>query len=135
MSRKYKVTSVIVINENEEVLCIKRSESCRSFKGYWNFPGGGVEQGESAVDGAIRELYEETNLTARKKDLHYFQKHYTPRLEINYFITFDYSGEIILNNESTEYKWLKPHKIKLNEFIPLPVKMLDEIEDFIKENQ
>jgi len=135
MSRKYKVSSIIVVNEDGQVLAIKRSQKCRSFKGFWNFPGGGVEQNESAAEGAKRELYEETNLSIEKKDLHYFKKYYTPTLEVNYFITFVYNGDIILNEESTDYKWFNLSKIKLNEFIPLPVKMLDEIEDFIKENQ
>lgn len=34
-------------------------------KGFWGFPGGHVEMGETAAEAAVRELAEETGLTAR----------------------------------------------------------------------
>jgi 8-oxo-dGTP diphosphatase len=135
MSRKNKVSIVIVVNDDDEVLAIKRSDDCRSFKGYWNFPGGGVEIGESALSGAMRELFEETSLIVNKKDLYHFKSHKTPALDVKYFITFNYDGDILLNNESTDYKWYNLSKIKLNEFVPMPINMLDELEDFIREKR
>lgn len=50
---------VIVINENNEVLIEERSDD-----GNFDFPGGGVDLGETAEDAAKRELYEETGLEA-----------------------------------------------------------------------
>lgn len=46
--------------ENIEVLLIKRKNE--PFKDCWAFPGGFVEEGESAEEGAKRELEEETSL-------------------------------------------------------------------------
>ena len=37
--------------------------------GCWNGYGGGIESGETAVDAAIRELFEESRLRARADDL------------------------------------------------------------------
>ena len=34
-------------------------------RGFWSLPGGKVERGEAAVEAAMRELLEETNITAR----------------------------------------------------------------------
>lgn len=37
--------------------------------GAWDFPGGGVHQGEDIRRGALRELYEEVGITLSPKDL------------------------------------------------------------------
>ncbi|MEY9840496.1 methyltransferase, FxLD system [Streptacidiphilus sp. EB103A] len=42
----------------------------RSTRGMWELPGGRIETGEPVTDGALRELTEETGLTARPEDTH-----------------------------------------------------------------
>ncbi|MXG30232.1 methyltransferase, FxLD system [Streptomyces sp. YIM 132580] len=42
----------------------------RSTRGMWELPAGGVESGESAQAAAVRELAEETGLTAKTADAH-----------------------------------------------------------------
>ena len=55
----------IVRGENGSILMLLRNYHDTFEPGKWGLPGGKIEQGESARDGAIRELKEETNLTAR----------------------------------------------------------------------
>ena len=50
-------TSVIIVNEFNEVLLQKRSDNL-----LWGLPGGLLEIEESIEEGAIREVKEETNL-------------------------------------------------------------------------
>jgi ADP-ribose pyrophosphatase YjhB (NUDIX family) len=49
----------VIRDERGRYLLIKRTDS-----GVWSFPAGGMEIGESLVDCAIRETYEETGLKA-----------------------------------------------------------------------
>lgn len=49
----------VVVN-NDEVLVVKEKYG---FVENWKLPGGYVEPGENLVDAAIREVYEETNIT------------------------------------------------------------------------
>lgn len=54
---------VILLDPADRVLLF-RSRDLRSGETLWYPPGGGVEGGESTIDAAIRELWEETGLTA-----------------------------------------------------------------------
>lgn len=52
----------VVCWRGDEVLLIRRGRAPRL--GEWSIPGGKVEPGESLRDAALRELYEETGVTA-----------------------------------------------------------------------
>lgn len=52
------VTCAIIENENGRVLLAKRAEG-KSLGGFWEFPGGKIEAGESAEAALVRELEEE----------------------------------------------------------------------------
>ncbi len=54
--------AVVFLQENDsvKVLLIKRKNE--PFKGYWALPGGYVEDGETLIQGALRELKEETSI-------------------------------------------------------------------------
>jgi 8-oxo-dGTP pyrophosphatase MutT (NUDIX family) len=44
------------------VILTRRATAMRAHAGQWAFPGGRLEPGETAVDGALRELHEELGL-------------------------------------------------------------------------
>lgn len=50
----------VIVNEKNEVLLAKRAVP--PLKGYWNLPGGFLENDEHPRDGAMREVREETGL-------------------------------------------------------------------------
>lgn len=57
-------SAVIVMNDRNEILLQLRSDT-----NDWGVPGGGLELGDSFEEAAIRELQEETGLTAHNLEL------------------------------------------------------------------
>lgn len=55
---------VIVIDDLNRVLLLQGTDPMESGAPWWFTPGGGAEDGESALDAARRELFEETGLDA-----------------------------------------------------------------------
>jgi ADP-ribose pyrophosphatase YjhB (NUDIX family) len=50
---------LLIINEQNQLLLVKREESENNFKNYWSIPGGGAEDGETLEDTLFREIKEE----------------------------------------------------------------------------
>lgn len=53
---------VIVVRRGDRVLLAQRSRGL--YIGQWGFPGGHIERGETVIEAAMRELAEETGVTA-----------------------------------------------------------------------
>jgi 8-oxo-dGTP pyrophosphatase MutT (NUDIX family) len=53
---------VLLVDDEERVLMFHGFDPARPEHAYWFTPGGGLDPGESSVDGAVRELAEETGL-------------------------------------------------------------------------
>lgn len=104
MSELKDVSTVIVMDE-DRYLILKRSFKSRG-GGLWNFPGGSVEEGESFDEAGARELKEEADLDVKVEDLTVLGELTTSRLKIQFFITNEFSGEVKINNESVESRWV-----------------------------
>jgi mutator protein MutT len=52
----------LIINDNNQVLLIKRGSKAKSERGVWSRPGGGVEEGESPEEAVKREIKEELGI-------------------------------------------------------------------------
>ena len=60
--KKVIVTLIGLINSENYVLISRRRNSAQ-FNGFWEYPGGKVEIGESVISGLLRETKEELGLT------------------------------------------------------------------------
>lgn len=62
----YLTADIVLLSKGCEVLLIRRNG--HPYLGCWALPGGFVEPGESAAQGALRELVEETSVTGFTED-------------------------------------------------------------------
>ena len=71
LSKKERKIGGIAIVSEGEVMMVRRAENAGKYPNYWAVPMGGVEEGETFREGAVRELKEETMLDFNPKDLVY----------------------------------------------------------------
>ncbi len=65
----YLTADIVLLSEGKDVLMIRRKG--HPYLGCWALPGGFVEPGESAAEGALRELTEETSVVGfTENDIH-----------------------------------------------------------------
>ena len=84
------VVCVILYDFNKQVLLQHRTEDAPKLPGYWAFFGGGIEEGETILEAAAREIKEEVNFKSKKLQLIVKQK-------------FKMLGETRLKNVFIEY--------------------------------
>lgn len=113
---------VLIINKDNQLLLQKRRDN-----GYWSYPGGSMEPGETFEETAVREAYEETGLNCRKLELFKIlsgeKMHYTyPNGDEVYiaealFVCRDFDGELKVQEEEViEQRFFDLDKIPGNLF-------------------
>ena len=112
---------VIIINEEDKVLLLKRMEPQRDFAGYWGFPGGAVEKTETLEQCVIRETKEETELDI--SDLKYVG---TERGFVWVYATRNYTGNVKLDFEHTDYAWVSRDELPIYKVIPGTERLVEE---------
>ncbi len=55
----------LILNEMNEVLLVRRSMTCKTDRGIWSRPGGGVEFGETFEQAVVREMKEEVGVDVK----------------------------------------------------------------------
>ena len=124
---------VIIFNDKNEILLLKRSQKVDSYRGMWGFPGGKREDGETSVDAAVREVREETNLKIFPKELAYvFTMKRDSGKDIIFYITNKWSGTPQVDWESDEYRWFDPFTLSNLNIVPAPKKVFELIEAWAK---
>ena len=102
------VAKVVLIDQKNRALLLKRSDYTDKFAGDWDLPGGHLKPNESLEAGLARETKEETQLDVREPiflvqidNLHFF---YAP---------YD-SQKLKLSHEHTDYKFFDKKELDPN---------------------
>ena len=95
MTKRVEVAAGVIIRADGKFLLGQRAPDT-FYPGYWEFPGGKVEPGESAAAALVRELDEELGLRVRKlrpwltREHHYEHAH----VRLHFFDVAEWDGEV-----------------------------------------
>lgn len=116
-----KITHVaagILIRPDGQFLLGSRPEG-KPYAGWWEFPGGKLEQGETPLAALSRELHEEMGITVRAAQPWLVQcftyPHATVRL--NFFKVTDWQGEL-QSREGQQFAWQVPGALTVEPVLP-----------------
>jgi len=124
-----KVSKVIIVKDNK-VLVLKRASESNSGSNKWDLPGGHLKKGENGVEGAKREVKEETNLEI--DDLQEKNK----ENNVTFYKTSQFSGDIELDlAENSEFKWIDPKKLEELDFLPIMRRAIEQNMDLDEDYQ
>lgn len=90
--KQEKSCGCIVMNDKKQVLLIHHNE------GHWDYPKGHIEEGETEIETAIREVKEETNIDVIVDSKFRYTIQYSPKedviKEVVYFIAQNITNNI-----------------------------------------
>lgn len=97
----------VVLFYNDRFLMLKRNNPPVN----WCPPCGRVENGESFVEAAIREVFEETSIKIKTPILVDVWHNNSDTVSVT-FLTSTTNSEVILSDEHSDYKWLTDSELK-----------------------
>ncbi len=107
----YVVAVAVVIRREGKLLAMRRALTKDAGPGLWETLSGRVEAGETPLDAARREVWEESALTVRLEPRPITTYPATrlgkPMIVIVYAADYE-SGEVTLSDEHDTYSWLTP---------------------------
>ena len=106
-----KVSKVVIMADGGKVLILKRApESVSDASPWeWDLPGGHVQEDESFIEAAVREVEEEVQLSLNKLQQFYMDS--SIGKETCFYSCKSWSGKPTLSSEHTDYVWVDPAQI------------------------
>ncbi len=109
MNDPIECAGIVLIKDNK-VLLVKHGQKAEHLNDTFGVPGGRLDPGESHIDCAIREFFEETNLIVKKDDLIEIPNDYVATIErktegtktfsMKNFKCNNFTGDLISNEEA-----------------------------------
>jgi 8-oxo-dGTP diphosphatase len=104
--------------QGRELLLVRRAHN--PGQGRYSLPGGRVERGETLLEAVAREVMEETGLQIEIVALAGWRDAIARDADgsvATHFVVFPFAahwrrGEVILNDEHDDYKWISPSRLR-----------------------
>lgn len=132
MRKKIFVVAAIILN-SDQIIAMQRGYG--EFEGFWEFPGGKIENGESQEVALKREIKEELNIEINI-NRHFDTTDYSyPDFDITlYFYLCEIKSGRIELKEHKGKKWLGKEDLETINWLPADRKVIKKLRDEIFKN-
>ena len=118
MTKEIFAIAAAIISYEGKYLISNRTEP-QHLAGYWEFPGGKVEEGEDPESAVLRELCEETGIKATIQNLFQIVEHEYPERKVKiYFYQCEPTSTPLSFPENKHLKWIPADEFPFYEFAP-----------------
>jgi len=119
-----RVAAAIIVHPDGRVLLAQRPPG-KAYAGYWEFPGGKLEPGESAAHALARELAEELGIEVTRAVPWLVQEFVYPHahVELNFFRVFGWNGEPV-GHDGQAFAWQTPGAFDVAPLLPANTRVL-----------
>lgn len=115
-----------IIKNDDKIFTTQRGYG--DFKGFWEFPGGKIEAGETPQQALIREIKEELDIDIKVGELVTTVEYDYPQFHLTMycFICTIVAGDMVLK-EHENSKWLTKDTLNSVDWLPADVELLEII--------
>ena len=119
-----RVAAAVLLRADGAVLLAQRP-SGKPYAGYWEFPGGKLESGETPREALTRELREELGITVRRASPWFIQQFVYPHahVELHFYRVFAWEGELI-GHDGQAFAWQTPGDFTVAPLLPANTRIL-----------
>ena len=130
MQQKNNIIEVVVgvIHNDSKEIFISRRKKNQFMSGYWELPGGKVENNEDLSSALKRELFEEIGIKIEKYNLiQTIQQQYPKRIiNLSVYVIEKYSGTPV-GKEGQDFSWSSIEKIEEYKLLPTMWKIINSL--------
>lgn len=122
-----RVAAAVILRPDGDVLLAQRPPG-KAYEGYWEFPGGKLEPGETSAQALARELHEELGIVVRRASPWLTQEFVYPHahVEIDFFRVFAWDGEPA-GHDGQALAWQDPKAIDVAPLLPANTRVLSAL--------
>ncbi len=119
-----RVSAAVLLKPDGRVLLAQRPAG-KPYAGYWEFPGGKLEPGETPRHALDRELHEELGIVVKRASPWLVQEFVYPHahVELNFFRVFAWEGEL-MSRDGQAFTWQWPGRYTVAPLLPANTRIL-----------
>jgi 8-oxo-dGTP diphosphatase len=119
-----RVAAAVILRGNGDVLLAQRPPG-KAYAGYWEFPGGKLEPGETSRHALDRELREELGLEVVRAAPWFVQRYDYPHayVELEFFRVLEWHG-VPTGHDGQAFEWQTPGALAVAPMLPANTRVL-----------
>lgn len=125
MNERIKLAVCALMIHENKLLIMKRSATDDFLPGVWEFPGGSIDKGETAINALVREIKEETGIDISCENIKLvgISEEITPQEIIERYVQFNYEVmlskkvDVSISDEHSDFDWICKCDERIDDFL------------------